>query len=288
MSKALITESILTDIANAIIEKGGASAPLRPTEMADAIESIGSDDFVITVTKNVSTNIYEPDCTFAEAKSAVTTGKNIVFKSSSTYTTGEYSSADDAFFFSVVETETPPNTIAFHQFSYFWDTYGVQYDGDGTFYWPYNSDTKPAHVKNGKKFYNSEGYQVGTRGVNYVATIIKEISGHRCWVEYGTNSGGRPNTYDANGIEFEFTPGDTMIVRAGGNQNGSVYVDDSRVANSGQNDSVSYTYTLPENDITIRMEEGGAGKIYIINPTVEYNANGTYMLPGYGKVMVSV
>lgn len=41
MSKAVITESILTDIANAIIVKKGASAALKPTEMAAAIANIG-------------------------------------------------------------------------------------------------------------------------------------------------------------------------------------------------------------------------------------------------------
>lgn len=41
MSKAVITESILTDIANAIIAKGGASAALKPTEMAAAVGNIG-------------------------------------------------------------------------------------------------------------------------------------------------------------------------------------------------------------------------------------------------------
>ena len=41
MSKAVITESILTDIANAIIVNKGASAALKPTEMAAAIANIG-------------------------------------------------------------------------------------------------------------------------------------------------------------------------------------------------------------------------------------------------------
>ena len=40
MSKALITESHLTDIANAIIAKGGATGPMLPSQMAAAIEAI--------------------------------------------------------------------------------------------------------------------------------------------------------------------------------------------------------------------------------------------------------
>lgn len=47
MSKALITESHLTDIANAIIAKGGATGPMLPSEMADAIGTIGRCSFVL-------------------------------------------------------------------------------------------------------------------------------------------------------------------------------------------------------------------------------------------------
>ena len=44
MSKALITESHLTDIANAIIAKGGATAPMTPAQMKDAILAIPSGE----------------------------------------------------------------------------------------------------------------------------------------------------------------------------------------------------------------------------------------------------
>lgn len=46
MSKALITEQHLTNIADAIISKGGASAPLKPSEMAAAIRAIPTGDWI--------------------------------------------------------------------------------------------------------------------------------------------------------------------------------------------------------------------------------------------------
>lgn len=46
MSQVLITENILENIANAIINKGGASAPLTPAQMAKAIGSIPSEGAV--------------------------------------------------------------------------------------------------------------------------------------------------------------------------------------------------------------------------------------------------
>ena len=42
MSQVLISENILENIANAIINKGGATAPLTPAQMAKAIGSIPS------------------------------------------------------------------------------------------------------------------------------------------------------------------------------------------------------------------------------------------------------
>ena len=46
MSKALITEQHLTNIADAIISKGGASAPLKPSEMAAAIRAIPTGNWI--------------------------------------------------------------------------------------------------------------------------------------------------------------------------------------------------------------------------------------------------
>ena len=46
MSQVLISENILENIANAIINKGGASAPLTPAQMAKAIGSIPSEGAV--------------------------------------------------------------------------------------------------------------------------------------------------------------------------------------------------------------------------------------------------
>lgn len=158
MSKALITESILTDIANAIIDKGGASAALCPPEMAAAIRAIGAS--------------------------------------------------------------------------------------------------------------------------GYTAQVTKEGSGNYCWVEYDT-------IYNSN-CEFAFTPGDILTIHAGGHTSGRVYVDDVSVANSGQDNSVTYNFTLPENSISIRLVEDTSGHVYVTNPSVEYNANGTFVLPGFGKVIVDV
>lgn len=48
MSRAVITESILTDIADAIIAKGGASSALMPTQMAAAVAAIPTGEVMPT------------------------------------------------------------------------------------------------------------------------------------------------------------------------------------------------------------------------------------------------
>ena len=44
MSKAIITEQHLHDIADAIIAKGGATGPMTPAQMKDAILAIPSGE----------------------------------------------------------------------------------------------------------------------------------------------------------------------------------------------------------------------------------------------------
>lgn len=59
MSKAIITEGLLDDIADAIIAKGGASAAMTPAEMASAIAQIPSGSGV-----KHKTGSYIPSATY--------------------------------------------------------------------------------------------------------------------------------------------------------------------------------------------------------------------------------
>lgn len=56
MSKVLVTESYLSQIANAIRSKLGGSTEYRPGDMANAIESIPTGGITPTGTKNISQN----------------------------------------------------------------------------------------------------------------------------------------------------------------------------------------------------------------------------------------
>lgn len=406
MSKALITESILTDIANAIIEKGGASAPLRPTEMAEAIESIepdlttksitangtynASSDNVdgyssVTVsvqpslaTKSITANgTYNASSDNADGYSSVTV--SVVTRYTATIIGSQnsnrfYVRADDTNYYTTGDTFTfvSGQTLQFcSQYGSRLYVNGVQV-GNGE-YIDYTAPASDISINLGNPVYEvvTEGQtkytgtiQTGTSdtgvyvrlfgaggntykatgatftyfsgqdlefvsntamfvtvdGVNvnseasttvhytapardmyidinangfvittvkrYTASIAKTYDGgnilNRCRVIYNNT------TYENDGDTFEFIPKKVLAVTSRGTRSGQIYVDSARVATSGQDDGVSYNFTLPENDIDIQMTEGGAAVVYINNPTVEYNANGTYALPGYGKVVVSV
>lgn len=406
MSKALITESILTDIANAIIEKGGASAPLRPTEMADAIGSIEPD----LTTKSITANgTYNASSDNADGYSSVTVSvqpslatkeitENGTYNASSDNADG-YSSVtvsvvtrytatiigsqnsnrfyvrtDGTSYYTTGDTFTfvSGQTLAFNsQYGSRLYVNGVQvgsgdyieytapasditinlgnvvyevvtegqtaYSGTiqtgtsntsvyvrlfgvgGNVYratgatFTYFSGQDLEFVSNTAMFVIVDGMNVNSEAsttVHYTApardmyididangfviTTVKRYTAsisktygesntlNRCRVIYNNT------TYEHDGDTFEFIPKKVLAVTSRGRMSGQIYVDGARVATSGQDDGVSYNFTLPENDIAIQMMEGGGAVVYIENPTVEYNANGTFALPGFGKVIVNV
>ena len=96
MSKALITESLLTNIADAIRAKGGTSASMTPAEMATAIAAL-PDEAVLT-TKTVTANgTYAASSDSADGYSSVTvnvSGGSLGTKSISA--NGTYNATDDS------------------------------------------------------------------------------------------------------------------------------------------------------------------------------------------------
>ena len=65
MSKALITQSYLTDIADSIRTKLGVQTTYTPSQMSSAIDSIpsggGDEEFVKMVTRPSNSNVTIPD-----------------------------------------------------------------------------------------------------------------------------------------------------------------------------------------------------------------------------------
>ena len=118
----------------------------------------------------------------------------------------------------------------------------------------------------------------------YVATITRTGSYSYCGVTYdGVDyPNGSINT-------FLFSSGDVLEITSGANLGSAkIYIDGVLVANSGQDASVTYNYTLPANCINILMEEGNSSKVYVTTPTLSITENGTYNVGDYGKAEVNV
>lgn len=113
-----------------------------------------------------------------------------------------------------------------------------------------------------------------TVGSNYAYPYIK-VNGT------GTN-------YYADGAVFKFNDGDTLTVRLQGtNGGGSLYLNGAKVYSSGM-DAAYYTWTPPSCDLSIDIQTSGDGDVYVTTPVMNISANGSYEVPGYGYVNVSV
>ena len=125
----------------------------------------GGNDFIITLTKNASTGIWEPDCTFAEAQAAYSDGKNVAFEASldgSSVPCGEDSRTSSIIQYFVLEPVVTSNYFVFNYFDYVWDRLGINAQNPYPYYDTSSATAAPADVASGKVFYNADGYQVGT------------------------------------------------------------------------------------------------------------------------------
>lgn len=134
---------------------------------------VSSNDFVVTLSQDQQGD-WNPDCTFAEAYAAYTGGKNVVFNTDTDYTpvNGEYSSGNSAFIYIVNEffDNDDPYYYGYRGKGYFWRSSGITIDDDQRYYAMYGANAQPSDVANGKIFYNSNGYQVGTAALVYNST----------------------------------------------------------------------------------------------------------------------
>lgn len=126
----------------------------------------GGSEFIITLTKNASTGIWEPDCTYAEMYAAYTGGKTIavvtdtevaaaiVINDSPVFNCG-YIVDDDL-------SDISTGTYGINTCYYSWTSTGVSLQSENPMYDAYDATAVPGDVANGKVFYNSSGRQVGT------------------------------------------------------------------------------------------------------------------------------
>lgn len=160
--KAVTTTNLTAaNIVQGVTVKIGDSTDDDCVASVTGTAATGGNDFVITLTKNASTGVWTPDCTFAEAQAAYNGGKSIIFVTDTgTACTGAYE--DDAFYYGVDEGFSSANEYGFYEYAYVWDSTGISDDGSEPYYSVFNATAVPADVASGKVFYNANGYQTGT------------------------------------------------------------------------------------------------------------------------------
>lgn len=164
--KAVTTTNLTAaNIVQGVTVKIGDSTDDDCVASVTGTAETGGNDFIITLSKNASTGIWEPDCTFAEAQAAYDGGKNVAFEASldgSPIPCGEYSHTNNRIEYSVFEPVVTSNDFVFNYIGYIWDILGINAQNPYPYYDTNSATAVPADVASGKVFYNASGYQVGT------------------------------------------------------------------------------------------------------------------------------
>ena len=162
--KAVTTTNLTANnIVSGVTVKVGDSTDDDCVASVTGTAETGGNDFIITLTENASTGVWEPDCTFAEAQAAYVAGKTVVFVASYPCVS-DYIDGQNPFIYYEVDVAENDfvSTYTCTQYGYQWYSSGVVAQDPYVFYDTGNSDAVPADVASGKVFYNASGYQVGT------------------------------------------------------------------------------------------------------------------------------
>lgn len=149
------------------ISANGTGIDVTNYATVDVSVSGGDSVFVITLTYNSQSDMWEPDCTYSEAYAAYQGGKTIVAEPDDGYSMASitYEEGEDGFYYAVTsgfEDYSPEYHWGYNNYGYIWTSEGIELDDDQIYYSTYGANAAPSDVASGKKFYNSAGLQVGT------------------------------------------------------------------------------------------------------------------------------
>lgn len=142
MTKVAVTETYLTNIANAIRSKNGSSDTYTPAEMATAITNIptgGSDSLIVTLSWNDNyfgqgDGAWIPDCTINELQDAHTGGKTIAFIGENGEPVQWFFDDDYVYIYNITVEGNRPNEII--NKGYLFNAQGIEFLEDAILIYP--------------------------------------------------------------------------------------------------------------------------------------------------------
>ena len=252
--------------------------------------AVPNDEFIISLSYDDSEDVWEPDCTFAEAYAAYNEGKTIAFTASKDDggyelilpCSGSYISRNSTFAYSVSDSFNDwSGNNGYVEKSYFFNSNGVTFMSENTFYETAAADpnydgASPSDVASGKTFYNSNGYQVGTNSGGGSPTIqsltVTPSTSQQVFNASGVD-GYKPVTVNAMPSGTAGTP----IATKGTVTNHSVSVTPSVTNTTGYITGSTKTGTA----VTVSASE-------LVSGSETKTANGTYDVTNLASLVVNV
>lgn len=223
----------------ATLAVGSGTAVTVKIEKLELTGGGGGDSNIFVIGLSYSNNQFTPDCTFAEYKAAYQAGKDIYIVSTDGIPVGNPNLQSD-YVGCAIYLEDSDNT------NYFVKTYGFEWDensspqtySDQTYYLTNSATAVPADVAQGKIFYNSLGYQVGTAsgGGSSVKTATGTFTGN------GTRTIDVSCDWEPDLVYFTSNPGTT----ASSGTVAAIIVRDMMAATRYRNNSTTNShYAIP-------------------------------------------
>lgn len=159
-----VTVSPLSVTSNGTYTAPSGTAYSPVTVSVPAVDST----LVVTLSYNESTEMWEPDCTYAEAYAAYQDGKDIVFVTTeydevNSPVFGEYVTIFNSFRYIVISPIIGDgDTVGHTETTHFWDAQRAYVGGRNDEWYARDATAQPSQVVEGAVFYNANGKQVGT------------------------------------------------------------------------------------------------------------------------------
>lgn len=170
----------------------------------------GGNDFVVTLSYNDQTEMWEPDCTYAQAYAAYSGGKDVVAVA------GDYNGANivyddesEAFYYIVNAVFDDFDGSQYYNYgiensAYCWTASGIEIDEASKNYNTELATATPSDVAQGQYFFNASGIQVGTAsGGSSVKTATGTFTGN------GTRTIDVSCSWEPDLVYFTSNPGTT-------------------------------------------------------------------------------